>query len=228
MLCLRSSPKDLARALEITNELLTHPIASLFAHPVDPKAMDAPDYYDLIKTPQDLGTVKSRLERNQYLTLAQWHTDINLIWSNCQTYNGADAFISQGAIELSRIFESLCAKSFPIGLGGWLRRASDLFETIEDLASHPPGSLKREFSGKSTLSRLTPKDLVLFAEAVSMLSARDEVSNLLHMSEMYGLDISTKRNEAYIDMTKISQPLLHRLVKYAKNRFGELHLKYPT
>jgi hypothetical protein len=228
MLCLRSSAAELARALHIINQLLQHPLSAVFAKPVDARAVGAPDYYTIIKSPQDLGTIKGRLESNYYLTISQWHSDVALIWSNCLTFNGPDAFISQAATELARKFDRLYDQTFSCGVGDWIRRASYLFDEIDDLVAHPPGSVKKEFSGQPNLPKLAPRDLIQFAEAVTLLSGTDDVLNLLHMTEMYGVDVVTKRNEAHVDMTKLSQPVLHRLVDYAKERCRQLGLKYPT
>jgi len=53
----------------------------------------------------DLGTVKRKLERHQYLTPHECATDIRLIWKNCQTYNaeGSDFYLL--ATNMSKKFE---------------------------------------------------------------------------------------------------------------------------
>ncbi len=48
---------------------------------------DVPDYYDFIKNPMDLGTVKSKLEQGVYPTPDAMLQDVDQIWKNCQTYN---------------------------------------------------------------------------------------------------------------------------------------------
>merc|ERR1711935_1261723 len=43
----------------------------------------------------DLGTIKRRLERNQFATAHQVAEDIRLVWRNCMTYNadGSDFWL---------------------------------------------------------------------------------------------------------------------------------------
>ncbi|KAH6652023.1 transcriptional activator spt7 [Truncatella angustata] len=48
---------------------------------------DAPDYYNLIKTPMDLGTMTKKLKSTQYKSKADFVGDLNLIWDNCLRYN---------------------------------------------------------------------------------------------------------------------------------------------
>ncbi|KAA8893959.1 hypothetical protein FN846DRAFT_901108 [Sphaerosporella brunnea] len=48
---------------------------------------EAPDYYQIIKTPMDLGTVMKKLKQHQYKSKKEFVDDLNLIWSNCLKYN---------------------------------------------------------------------------------------------------------------------------------------------
>ena len=50
---------------------------------------DAPDYYDVIQNPMDLGTMQKKLRSGQYKTKAQFAHDLNLIWDNCFLYNAS-------------------------------------------------------------------------------------------------------------------------------------------
>ncbi|EPX72367.1 SAGA complex bromodomain subunit Spt7 [Schizosaccharomyces octosporus yFS286] len=48
---------------------------------------DAPDYYNVIKEPMDLGTMLRKLKALQYNSKKDIVHDLMLIWSNCLTYN---------------------------------------------------------------------------------------------------------------------------------------------
>ncbi|KAF2150016.1 hypothetical protein K461DRAFT_281275 [Myriangium duriaei CBS 260.36] len=48
---------------------------------------DAPDYYHVIKTPMDIGTMIKKLKGLQYKSKRDFVGDLNLIWSNCLSYN---------------------------------------------------------------------------------------------------------------------------------------------
>ncbi|KAL2151342.1 hypothetical protein VTH82DRAFT_6440 [Thermothelomyces myriococcoides] len=48
---------------------------------------DAPDYYNFIKQPMDLGTMTKKLKGLQYKSKAEFVYDLNLIWDNCLKYN---------------------------------------------------------------------------------------------------------------------------------------------
>ncbi|XP_035693487.1 SWR1 complex bromodomain subunit bdf1-like [Branchiostoma floridae] len=59
--------------------------AEWFIHPVDPAV--APDYYNIIKQPMDFSTIKKKLEGGQYNSMEEFHSDMQLIKSNCFQYN---------------------------------------------------------------------------------------------------------------------------------------------
>ncbi|QSZ31129.1 hypothetical protein DSL72_000692 [Monilinia vaccinii-corymbosi] len=51
---------------------------------------EAPDYYNVIKQPMDLGTMTKKLKSLVYKSKKEFVTDLDLIWENCLKYNGQD------------------------------------------------------------------------------------------------------------------------------------------
>jgi len=48
---------------------------------------EAPDYFNVIKTPMDIGTMLKKLKTFQYKSKKEFVDDLNLIWQNCLRYN---------------------------------------------------------------------------------------------------------------------------------------------
>ncbi|KAF4961905.1 hypothetical protein FSARC_9981 [Fusarium sarcochroum] len=48
---------------------------------------DAPEYYNIIKNPMDLGSMTKKLKSLTYKSKADFVVDLNLIWDNCLRYN---------------------------------------------------------------------------------------------------------------------------------------------
>lgn len=59
----------------------------VFSKPVDPIALNIPDYFDIIKEPMDFGTIKEKLDKKQYATAHDFAYDMRLVFENCATYN---------------------------------------------------------------------------------------------------------------------------------------------
>ena len=58
-----------------------------FRKPVDPVADKVPNYHLFVKTPMDLGTIRTKLTNNQYASVLEFRDDVELVWSNCFAYN---------------------------------------------------------------------------------------------------------------------------------------------
>jgi hypothetical protein len=58
-----------------------------FTDPVDPVELDIPDYFEIIKTPMDLLTVKKNLDEGVYDGPEKFLEDVRLVFSNAVMYN---------------------------------------------------------------------------------------------------------------------------------------------
>ena len=79
----------LQRALDADEE------QGIFALPVDEEY--APGYSMFITHPMDLSTIKDRLERRLYCSLAEMESDLHCMFSNCLFYNDVDSFVAAEA-----------------------------------------------------------------------------------------------------------------------------------
>lgn len=95
----------LRRMAKLVNWLFNKPDAAPFTEPVDWRSMELFDYPKIVKKPMDLGTVKRKLDRDQYVDIEECAQDIRLIWNNCKMYNadGSDFYLL--ASSLSKRFE---------------------------------------------------------------------------------------------------------------------------
>lgn len=92
----------------ILSRLMAHPQHNrkgLFNHPVDPVALELPDYHLVVTRPIDLGTVKKRLHAVAYQSRDQVAEDIRTVFSNAMRYNPPHNSVHQCAKELLANFE---------------------------------------------------------------------------------------------------------------------------
>ncbi|OAY29077.1 hypothetical protein MANES_15G116300v8 [Manihot esculenta] len=90
----------------LLNSLIKHPCGWAFREPVDPVALNIPDYFSIISNPMDLGTIKSKLEKNQYSGAEEFVADVRLIFSNAMLYNPPTNYVHQMAESMNKFFES--------------------------------------------------------------------------------------------------------------------------
>ena len=90
----------------------------LFQEPVDPVELNLPDYFDIIKEPMDLGTIKSKLENGEYdeeedggggggMKFDALKRDVMLTFDNAIEFNGADNWVGKHAEELRERFDAM-------------------------------------------------------------------------------------------------------------------------
>ncbi|KAF9443889.1 hypothetical protein P691DRAFT_808180 [Macrolepiota fuliginosa MF-IS2] len=74
--------------LDLKTITLDNRDAEAFLKPVS-KA-EVPDYYDVIANPMDFQTMLKKVKQKQYKSKREFKDDLELIWSNCYTYNASE------------------------------------------------------------------------------------------------------------------------------------------
>ncbi|KAL4333350.1 hypothetical protein GQ457_07G015000 [Hibiscus cannabinus] len=93
------------RCSNLLGKLMKHKFGWVFNKPVDVKGLGLHDYYTIVKHPMDLGTVKTRLNKNLYKSLWEFAEDVRLTFSNAMLYNPKGQDVHVMAENLSQIFE---------------------------------------------------------------------------------------------------------------------------
>ncbi|KAL2936545.1 Transcription factor GTE10 [Bienertia sinuspersici] len=78
-----------------------------FHTPPKPAVWGIADYFDIVKKPMDLGTIKQNLLQNKYLGADQFEDDVRLTFCNCIRYNPPGHGYHKSAKELLREFDRL-------------------------------------------------------------------------------------------------------------------------
>jgi len=98
--------------LQVLRELKGHSASWPFLKPVDPAVDNAPNYFDTVSKPMDLGTITDKLANRQYENPSEFKADIELVFDNCFAYNKADDnVVRKAGEELRSYFKSRWEKS---------------------------------------------------------------------------------------------------------------------
>ena len=71
------------------------PQAHIFSEPVDWEKLQIPDYPTIIKNPMDFATIKTKLKEHKYRNVREYMDDMELVFTNCATYNAVGTDVAQ-------------------------------------------------------------------------------------------------------------------------------------
>lgn len=75
-----------------------------FYTPVDPVALNIPDYFRVIKKPMDLSTIQNKLKTNQYDNANEFEADIRLMLANCFKFNPGGSAVHTMGRKVEEVF----------------------------------------------------------------------------------------------------------------------------
>jgi hypothetical protein len=91
----------------VVTRLMEHTLnADLFNSPVDPSKYQIADYFEVIKQPMDLGTVRQKLEAGRYNTSEELAADVLLTFNNAMKYNPVGHHVYNAAWRLKDEFSA--------------------------------------------------------------------------------------------------------------------------
>uniref|UniRef100_A0A7N8WN84 histone acetyltransferase n=1 Tax=Mastacembelus armatus TaxID=205130 RepID=A0A7N8WN84_9TELE len=108
IVCPVFKPEELRQALMPTLEALYRqdPESLPFRQPVDPILLGIPDYFDIVKNPIDLSTIKRKLDTGQYQEPWQYVDDVWLMFNNAWLYNRKTSRVYKYCTKLAEVFET--------------------------------------------------------------------------------------------------------------------------
>lgn len=108
----RPRKKKFAAELRFCNNLLKELMSKKhfsynfpFLQPVDPVALNIPNYHEIVTNPMDLSTVQSKISNNQYENGDEFAADVNLIFENCYKFNPEGTDVNMMGHKLQDIFQ---------------------------------------------------------------------------------------------------------------------------
>ncbi|KAJ2445677.1 hypothetical protein GGF42_005919 [Coemansia sp. RSA 2424] len=82
----------------VWRDISGHRLGSMFINPI--KSADAPNYYEVIRQPLDLKTIKNRIRDEEITTTVEFYRDIMHMLMNALMYNAEDSEVYQMTMEI--------------------------------------------------------------------------------------------------------------------------------
>ena len=222
--------------LEVMNELNKHPTAKMFRDPVDPERDEAPGYFDLVKKPMDLSTIRHKLENGEYANVHQWKEDVLLVFSNAVTYNGKGSAVGVIASELHQVFRVMAKMITDDPDVTWLNQ---LLQLKRDLMNHinrfpsDATTLKQSSAVVGTsaeikrfvVKSMSKTELDELSENLKKLNDPSQIRHLQMILRRGNPEVSCQEGET-IDLNFLTPSTLRELKEYAVAELERIGLSY--
>ncbi|GAA5801474.1 hypothetical protein HPULCUR_006922 [Helicostylum pulchrum] len=115
---------------------------------------EAPDYFEVIKKPMDLGTVTKKMKNLSYRSKKEFADDLYLIYDNCLTYNTNSASeYRKHAIAMRRKTERLMSRVPNISIKERIEtEIEEEGDEVSEEEDHEPHRVSKKSSGKHMVS----------------------------------------------------------------------------
>lgn len=202
---------------QILKDLLRHPSGWVFSKPVDPVALKIPDYFDIISDPMDLGTIKSKLENNEYSCAEEFASDVNLTFANAMRYNPPTNEVNHMARNLDRMFRT----RWKLVVDKWNHESSSVDGEIiqtesckyaNDKTQHYGGKSSSDTAVQMKKSMALEEKKELLKELMKMLGGKvpEKLWNILRSSNLVGLkdgkinfDVETCDDSTWLELSTL-------------------------
>lgn len=226
-------PASLSWALKqcqvLLKTLMTHKFGWPFNQPVDPIALNIPDYFDVIKHPMDLGTIKEQLDSGSYETEEEFAEDVRLVFTNTFTYNQPGSDIVVMASTLSSLFnekfEILKAKieergrDAPEGVEETLKELRDSMSSVqrelERIKKTPNGRAGRAGAAEDQRP-MTFEEKKKLSHAINNLPS-DNLGMVVKIIHERMPQLTSSGEEIEIDIDALNPATLRHLERYVRS-----------
>lgn len=226
------------KCIDIMDKLFENKTALMFSKPIDPEKENSPIYKDVVKTPIDLGTIRNRLLNNQYRSVADWKSDVNLVWSNSMSVYENHSILYYIAKHLKDEFRKLTlyfsdspSTDWDSYLQALYQEANSIIKTIittpgnSALPSIQPFTNSHQKNKNSAERRsrapaehkdscsFSRDELMKLTHDINSLEDEDKLNQITDMLLENEPNIKDNGEEIEVDLTTLKNPTLHKLRK---------------
>jgi hypothetical protein len=214
---------QLERCIDIMNKLCSRNISAMFAQPVDPLRDDCTDYFDVIKHPMDLGTIKTKLAMNQYKSVSEWKSDVNLVWANSALYNSKSSLLRLITKDLSDLFHKLTSTFSDSPQNDWNDElqalGNEMGQLMKELTAPPasaddsgaPGAHRGKGSAGGRL--FGTDELLKLTHEINSIRDIEKLCQLTELLKEQESDIEDNGEDLDVDLNTLRLPTLIMLRK---------------
>ncbi|EAX98806.1 Bromodomain containing protein [Trichomonas vaginalis G3] len=221
------------KAIIAIDNVMQHPAAILFNSPYEAEPDTESDYYQVIKNPQDFGSIKKRLENKQYKKIDEVVTDVELIYKNTKQFYG-EGEITLLANHCFKQFMKQLRKNDILPFSKWCNEVFRLRTRFAELMSNLPNKV-RQFSSsinqgrttKQTTPIISESELQRFIAAAEKLQSEEDQKEMIRILNENQPELDVGSSEILLEITRLNHQTFNALKKYMTEALERKGLRYP-
>ncbi|KAG1446673.1 hypothetical protein G6F46_009442 [Rhizopus delemar] len=184
-----------------------------FLYPVDPVALNIPDYPSIVKHPIDLSTIETKLNQNAYDSPHAFAADIKLMFNNCYLYNAPELPIYDVAKELEAIFDRQ-----------WEIKAKQPASVPRQIKPSKRPAVERKMKSRKKKKResLSYEEKKELSERINRLTG-DRLNEVIQIIQSSLPDLDKGETEIVLDIDALDINTLKRLNDFVHNKANTVH-----
>ncbi|PMD45257.1 Bromodomain-containing protein [Hyaloscypha variabilis F] len=188
-------------------------ITTPFMVPVDPVALNIPNYFTVIKKPMDISTVAKKLEEGNYSTAGEFEKDFRQIIWNCLKFNPPGNPVHLMGKQLEELFDGQWARK-----DEWIAEHSPALASPERTPESEDEESEEEVPEPSmTASQARMRLIEEQSKLIAMMGAKVKEPRLIEMQQQL-VDVVQRLvndEEAVLKTKKVKKPKAPKAVKKA-------------
>ncbi|OHS96626.1 Bromodomain containing protein [Tritrichomonas foetus] len=216
----------LQQCQSITEIMRNSPCCKIFLDPVDPIEDELPDYYDIVKNPQDLNTIKQRITSGYYNTCQEWEEAMDLVFDNAILFYEPESIEAVMAESMKNKFHKLC-KLLVHSQEEWSKEIKNIYDKINNLMKNPPSVLKelheKDFSGPTTRD-----DMKKLCKAVTSITNHSDILEMMQLLATFHVKVDYTKKENHFQLLKMPPDAVQALMLFVQNKFRSENREYPS
>jgi bromodomain-containing factor 1 len=217
----RPKSKKHATELRFCKEVLVeiqkpkyYSITSPFMIPVDPVALNIPNYFTIIKKPMDISTVVKKLDEGNYSTAGEFEKDFRQIIWNCLKFNPPGNPVHAMGKQLEEVFDNQWARK-----DEWIAEHSPAAASPERTPESEDEESEEEAPEPSSTAASAARQRLIEEQAklITLMSAKKPEQSLITMQQEMVNIIQRVVNdeESAAKAKKVKKPKAPKAVKKA-------------
>ena len=206
----------------------------MFAQPVDPVRDNVPHYFDIVKNPMDLSTVRHKLDSGQYQSVSEWKDDMELIWKNSLLVNSRTSILGYITVDMQEKYRSLVQFFTDSQDYDWLQKLYFLRDELNGMSKkaflqaakreqqkaskiNKSGQLKQSKQRKQPLTRA---EIIKLSNDINELTDDIHILSIFDIFKKYEPQIETDCEVLKVDIAFLKPTTLWALRETVDNIMG--------